>query len=84
MSFKRKFGLLGALLITSTALAVPSQAETAARANGRCQLKENGYQAYNGYCTVKQKQNGGTSILLSTWRTEIGSDSPDRTVNNCM
>ena len=49
MSFKRKFGLLGTLLITSTALAVPSQAETVARANGRCQLKENGYQAYNGY-----------------------------------
>ena len=64
MSFKRKLGLLGALLITSTALAVPSQAETVARANGRCQLKENGYQAYNGYCTVKQKQHGGTSIFV--------------------
>ncbi|MFM8258627.1 MAG: hypothetical protein ACKN83_02215 [Vulcanococcus sp.] len=57
MSFKRKFGFLGALLIGSTGLVIPSQAETVARANGRCQLKENSYQAYNGYCTVKQKQN---------------------------
>ena len=64
MSVKRKFGLFGALLISSTALAFPSQAETVARANGRCQLKENSYEAYNGYCTVKQKQNGGTTIFV--------------------
>lgn len=63
MSFQT-FGFLGALLIGSTGLAIPSQAETVARANGRCQLKENDYQAYNGYCTVKQKQNGGTSIFV--------------------
>jgi hypothetical protein len=50
--------------ISPALVAAPSQAETVARANGRCQLKENGYQAYNGYCTVKQKQNGGTSIFV--------------------
>ena len=64
MPVKRKFGMFGALLISSRAMAFPSQAETVARANGRCQLKENSYEAYNGYCTVKQKQNGGTTIFV--------------------
>ncbi len=34
-------------------LAAPSLADTVARANGRCSLKENSYEAFNGYCTVK-------------------------------
>jgi hypothetical protein len=50
---------LGALTLTPAVLA-----DTVARANGRCTLKENGFQAYNGYCTIKQKQNGGTTIFV--------------------
>ncbi|MEB3333777.1 MAG: hypothetical protein VKP70_02200 [Cyanobacteriota bacterium] len=35
-----------------------------ARANGRCTLKEDSYEAYNGYCTIKQKQNGGITLFV--------------------
>jgi hypothetical protein len=38
--------------------------DTVARANGRCVLKDEGYEAFNGYCTVKQKQNGPTTIFV--------------------
>ncbi|MEB3332129.1 MAG: hypothetical protein VKI83_06525, partial [Synechococcaceae cyanobacterium] len=64
MSFKRKFAFGCAALIAAGGLAAPAVADTVARANGRCSLKENGYQAFNGYCTVKQKQNGGTTIFV--------------------
>lgn len=64
MSLKRKFALGCAGLMTSGLLIGPALADTIARANGRCSLKENGYQAFNGYCTIKQKQNGGTTIFV--------------------
>jgi len=64
MSFKRKFSLASAGLLASTVFAGPGFADTVARANGRCLLKDNGYQAYNGYCTIKQKQNSGTTIFV--------------------
>jgi len=64
MSFKRKFALGCSLLLAGASFSVPALADTVARANGRCSLKENGYEAFNGYCTVKQKQNGGTTIFV--------------------
>lgn len=64
MSMKRKFSLGVAALLVSSSLSIPALADTVARANGRCSLKENGYEAFNGYCTVKQKQNGGTIIFV--------------------
>ena len=64
MSLKRKFGLFCASLMGTGVLAAPSLADTVARANGRCSLKENSYEAFNGYCTVKQKQNGGITIFI--------------------
>jgi hypothetical protein len=64
MSSKRKFSLICAGLITSSMINAPVLADTVARANGRCSLTENGYQAYNGYCTIKQKQNGPTTIFV--------------------
>jgi hypothetical protein len=64
MSLKRKFALGCASLIACGFLPSPSLADTVARANGRCTLKENSYEAYNGYCTIKQKQNGGVTIFV--------------------
>jgi hypothetical protein len=64
MIFKRAIGFFSAALLASGAFLSPSLADTVARANGRCSLKENSYEAYNGYCTIKQKQNGGTTIFV--------------------
>lgn len=64
MSPKRQFALGVATLLVSSSLGIPALADTVARANGRCSLKENGYEAFNGYCTVKQKQNGSTTIFV--------------------
>jgi hypothetical protein len=64
MSLKRKFALGCAAILASGCLPAPSLAETVARANGRCSLKDNGYEAYNGYCTIKQKQNGDTTVFV--------------------
>lgn len=64
MSHKRKLAIGCASLIASSLSISPALADTLARANGRCSLKENGYQAFNGYCTIKQKQNGGTTIFV--------------------
>jgi hypothetical protein len=64
MSFKRKFYLVPAALMLQGVLASASLADTVARANGRCTLKQNGYEAFNGYCTVKQKQNGPTTVFV--------------------
>ncbi|MFM7641236.1 MAG: hypothetical protein ACKO45_06760 [Cyanobium sp.] len=64
MSFKRKFAGGCASLIASGLFIAPSLADTLARANGRCVLKDDGYQVFNGYCTVKQKQNGPTTIFV--------------------
>lgn len=64
MSIKRKFSLGCVALLATASITTPALAETVARANGRCSLKENGYQAFNGYCTIKQKQNGGTTIFV--------------------
>lgn len=61
---KRKFALGVVMLLASSSLGTPVLADTVARANGRCSLKENGYEAFNGYCTVKQKQNGDTTIFV--------------------
>jgi len=64
MSLKRKFVLLPAALMLHGVFAPATLADTLARANGRCSLKQNGYEAFNGYCTVKQKQNGPTTIFV--------------------
>ena len=64
MSFKRKFCLLPAALMLHGFFASAALADTVARANGRCALKQNGYEAFNGYCTVKQKQNGPTTVFV--------------------
>ncbi|MEB3317869.1 MAG: hypothetical protein VKO39_06995 [Cyanobacteriota bacterium] len=64
MSLKRKFALGCAGVFTVGIVSAPSLAETVARANGRCSLKDNGYEAYNGYCTIKQKQNGNTTVFV--------------------
>jgi len=64
MSIKRKLAIGCASLIASNLLIAPVLADTVARANGRCSLRENDYQAFNGYCTIKQKQNGGTTIFV--------------------
>lgn len=56
--------IAGSSLITSTGLLAPVRADTVARANGRCLLRQDGYEAFNGHCTVKQKQNGGTTIFV--------------------
>ena len=64
MNFKRTLALFSSALVASTALPSPSLAETVARANGRCSLKDNSYEVFNGYCTVKQKQNGGTMLFV--------------------
>jgi hypothetical protein len=64
MSFKRKFAFCCVGLLASGTFATPSLADTMARANGRCSLKDNSFEAYNGYCTIKQKQNGGMTIFV--------------------
>jgi len=64
MSLKRKVYLLPAALLLQGVFASSALAETVARANGRCVLKQNGYEAFNGYCTVKQKQNGPTTVFV--------------------
>jgi hypothetical protein len=64
MAFKRKFAFFCAGLLASATLATPSLADTVARANGRCSLKDDSYESYNGYCTIKQKQNGGTVVFV--------------------
>jgi hypothetical protein len=64
MSFKRKFALCGAGLLASGLVLSPSLADTLARANGRCSLKDDSYEVFNGYCTVKQKQNGPIMLFV--------------------
>jgi len=64
MSFKCNLYLLPAVLLLHGVFASASLAETVARANGRCSLKINEYEAFNGYCTVRQKQNGPTTVFL--------------------
>jgi hypothetical protein len=64
MSLKRKFALGCAAILASGSFPAPSFADTVARANGRCSMKDNGYEAYNGHCTIKQKQNGDTTVFI--------------------
>ncbi len=64
MFIKRKFGLCCAGLLVSGLFLPPSLAETVASANGRCVLKDDSYPVFNGYCTVKQKQNGPTTVFV--------------------
>ncbi|MFM9073787.1 MAG: hypothetical protein ACKOOC_10380, partial [Cyanobium sp.] len=64
MSFKRTLGLGCAGLVASVLFLPPSLADTLARANGRCVLKDDSYEVFNGYCTVKQKQNGPITIFV--------------------
>ena len=64
MSLKRKFALCSAGLMVSGIFISPALAETLARANGRCSLTDNSYQVFNGYCTVKQKQNGSITMFV--------------------
>jgi hypothetical protein len=62
---KRIFSAI-ALLVATQSLLVPSlvKAETLARAQGRCKLTSENYQAFDGHCVVKQKQQGGTTIFI--------------------
>ena len=64
MSFKRKLAFSCASLIAGGLFISPSLADTVARANGRCVLKDDSYQVFNGYCTVKQKQNGPVTMFV--------------------
>lgn len=64
MNAQRAIGLFSAALMASSALPSPTLADTVARANGRCSLKENSYEAFNGYCTIKQKQNGNITTFV--------------------
>jgi hypothetical protein len=53
------------LIVAQSLVLVPTtSAETLARANGRCKLTSDDYKAFDGYCTVKQKQQGGTTIFV--------------------
>lgn len=62
--FKRKVAFACAVFLTSGSLGAPALAETLARANGPCSFRENSHEVFNGYCTVKQKQNGSTTIFV--------------------
>lgn len=58
------FGSAGlAIAINVLPLTQPASAETLARAQGRCKLTTEGYTMFDGYCDVKQKQQGGTTIF---------------------
>ena len=64
MTFNRQLAVALTALLVTPILSLPSAAETVARANGRCLLKEQNYQLYNGFCSIKQKANGGTTIFV--------------------
>jgi hypothetical protein len=64
MSNKQKIGFCCAGLLASSLFLPPSLADTVARANGRCVLKDDSYEVFNGHCTVKQKQNGPTTVFV--------------------
>lgn len=64
MSLRSSFSLGLALVLGGLGFAPAVLADTVARANGRCTLKENGFQSFNGYCTIKQKQNGATTMFV--------------------
>jgi hypothetical protein len=55
-----------ALLVTTQSLLSLSgaTAETLVRAHGRCKLTSGTYQAFDGYCVVKQKQQGNTAAIF--------------------
>ena len=55
-----------ALLMVAQGLVLVSKAsaETLARVQGRCKLISDNYKAFDGYCTVKQKQQGGTMVFV--------------------
>lgn len=59
------------LSVAATPLALPAAAETVARAHGRCKLMNGDYEAFNGHCITKQKQNGG--ILAFVVELDDGS-----------
>lgn len=64
----RSLGALGgsALLLLAGASAFPSAAlaEVLVRAQARCKLMSGGFEAYNGHCTFKHKQAGGTDAYV--------------------
>ena len=64
MSFRRSFALLPAALMLHGVVGSAALADTVARANGRCSLQQDGYLVFNGYCTVKQKQNGPMTVFV--------------------
>lgn len=64
MLVKRMFAVGCAGLFAVGMVSAPSLADTVARANGRCSLKVAGFDAYNGHCTIKQKQNGNTTVFV--------------------
>jgi hypothetical protein len=63
---KKRIFIAIATLVATQSLLVPSlgKAETLARAHGRCKLTSENYQAFDGHCVVKQKQQGGTTIFV--------------------
>jgi hypothetical protein len=50
--------------VQSLLLASTAGAETVARAQGRCKLTSGDYKAFDGHCTVKQKQQGNTMSFV--------------------
>jgi hypothetical protein len=59
------FGSVGlAIAINVLPLTQPASAETLARAQGRCKLTHPNSTVFDGYCFVKQKQQGSTSIFV--------------------
>ncbi len=63
----RAGSLVGSALLL-VAASVPFQqaarAEVLLRAQGRCLLRSGNYEAYNGHCTFKHKQAGGTDAYV--------------------
>lgn len=59
------FGCIGLAIATGILpFASRVSAETLARAHGRCKLSQEDFNAFDGYCTVKQKQQGDTTIFV--------------------
>lgn len=64
MQTKHAIRLTCATLLIAQSLNMTALAETVARANGRCLLRQDGNEIFNGFCTVKQKQNGGVMAFV--------------------
>jgi hypothetical protein len=70
INFNQKLTALGTVGLTIATWLLPfiptASAETLARAQGRCKLTEESsqYPRFDGYCVIKQKQQGSTIIFV--------------------